>query len=298
VVADYSPGALFALRGTPIRKVNVGLGFFCPPDGFPLPHWLPKNLMAYHPRLIQKEHRLTQLANKILSDRHRPPLQRLSRIHNDVDEVFLATYPEFDHFGERPGMRYWGHWPFGIGIDPIWPAGNGPKIYCYLKPFPALEALLAHLRHRGTPTIVFAGGIDPKVQAQFSSPSMRFENSPLDLCKVTTQCDVAITHAGHGTTVSFLLAGKPCLVVPRFVEQGLFAEKIERHSVGRMVLAHEGPRFAKVLDELLGDGKYRAGAQTLAAKYAGFTPGGQIPELADHLERLLVPHHASDPNNS
>jgi UDP:flavonoid glycosyltransferase YjiC (YdhE family) len=82
--------------------------------------------------------------------------------------------------------------------------------------------------------------------------------------EVAAQCDVAITHAGHGTTVSFLLAGKPCLVVPRFVEQGLFAERIERMGIGRIVLAQDGLRFAKVLDELLGDGKYRANAQTFA----------------------------------
>jgi UDP:flavonoid glycosyltransferase YjiC (YdhE family) len=104
--------------------------------------------------------------------------------------------------------------------------------------------------------------------------------------EVTAQCDVAMTHAGHGTTVSFLLAGKPCLVVPRFVEQGLFGDRVERLGVGRMVLAHDGLRFVKVLHELLGDGKYRASAQTFAVKYAGFTPGGQIPELMDRLERL------------
>jgi hypothetical protein len=40
VVADHSPTALLALRGRPIRRVNMGLGFFCPPDAFPLPIWL------------------------------------------------------------------------------------------------------------------------------------------------------------------------------------------------------------------------------------------------------------------
>jgi hypothetical protein len=45
---------------------------------------------------------------------------------------------------------------------------------------------------------------------------------------------------------------------------------------------------AKVLHELLGDRKYRANVQSFAGKYAGFVPGGQIPELVDQLERRLL----------
>ncbi|HVT83019.1 MAG TPA: hypothetical protein VHM90_20445, partial [Phycisphaerae bacterium] len=47
VIADHSPSPLLALRGRihksgrPIPCVNVGIGFFAPPDAPTLPHWLP-----------------------------------------------------------------------------------------------------------------------------------------------------------------------------------------------------------------------------------------------------------------
>src|SRR5690348_5499512 len=45
VIADHAPNALLALysregNSREIARVNVGLGFFCPPAGFPLPYWL------------------------------------------------------------------------------------------------------------------------------------------------------------------------------------------------------------------------------------------------------------------
>lgn len=225
--------------------------------------------------------------NKFLRARKRPELPCLAKLFNDIDDVILATYRELDHFGARPNMRYWGHWPFGTANKPQWPAGEGPKIYAYLKPFPGLEPLLQFLKQSGSPTVVFCGGIEQAVQDRFSCPTIRFETKPLDLQRVASESDLSITHAGHGTLAAFLLAGKPCAMIPPFVEQLLLSKRVEQLGAGRLATPDQPQGIMEAVREVMDNPKYRQGAQAFATRYAGFVPGQQIPSLVDRLETLL-----------
>jgi hypothetical protein len=221
----------------------------------------------------------------VLIAHHRSPLQRLGQIYSQINESFLATYEEFDHFGPRPNVRYWGHWPFGPGDEPQWPSGTGPRIFAYLKPFLALESLLQELRQRGHPTILL--GIDRKLQERFASSNLRFISRPLDMKAVSQQCDLAILNAGHGTTVSLLLAGKPCLLLPLFVEQLLFAQKVQKLGAGLTVDSTKPGEIHAGLESLVGQPSLRLAARKFADKYARFMPGQQLPEIVDRLEALI-----------
>jgi UDP:flavonoid glycosyltransferase YjiC (YdhE family) len=285
VITDHSPQALLALHERPIPRANIGLGFFCPPDGFPLPYWLTGRDKVHAPQTIEDERMITGHVNRVLQAHHREPLNHLGQIYRAVDETFLATYEEFDHFGPRQrAVRYWGHWPFFPGEPPRWPAGAGPKIYAYLKSFPALGALLGQLRRMGHPAILL--GIEPKLQKQYAAPNLRFAPRPLDLRAVAQQCDLAILNAGHGTAVSLLLAGKPCLLLPLFTEQLLFAQKVQKLKAGKLADNGGALEVARALKELLEDTRYGVAARHFAAKYATFKPGEQLMEIVDHLERL------------
>jgi UDP:flavonoid glycosyltransferase YjiC (YdhE family) len=297
VVADHSPNALLALHGREtishrhIPCVNVGLGFFCPPDGFPLPYWLKSNEMQFRQQIIVDEQNVTATVNKILRAHGRPPLARLSEFYTEIDETILATYREFDHFGPRPrndgSVRYWGHWPFASGIGPQWPEGVGPRIYAYLKPFLTLEHVLGQLRQLGHPTLVLSGGIERAVQDRYCCPTLRFENRPLDLRQVAEQCDFAVLNAGHGTAVSLLIAGKPGLQLPLFTEQMLFAQLVEQHKLGRTADVRDPRKINAALMDLLNNPIYQTNAKEFAARYANFKPGEQIPEIVDRLEKLI-----------
>jgi UDP:flavonoid glycosyltransferase YjiC (YdhE family) len=283
VVADHSPTALLASRGRPIRRVNIGVGFFCPPDAFPLPIWASSGSTTTASSEVRYEQELTGQVNRLLEAHRRPKVQRLAQLFHEIDEVVLATYREFDHFGVRPNLRYWGHWPFTPGVEPVWPAGSGPKVYAYLKPFPRLEELLKELGQSGFPTLVLSGGIDQALQARYAGPTMRFERKPLDLRQVAAHCDLAVLNANHGTAAALLLAGKPCVLAPMYLEQLLFARKVEQLGAARLVLKDQGP-VAGVLQDALAT--CRAGAEAFAKRYAGWTPGQQVPELVDRLHQL------------
>ena len=78
-----------------------------------------------------------------------PPLQRVSELYADVDDTFLTTLEEFDHYpdaacvdqatqlrpspGGRGEIRYRGPWPLLGGVALVWPAGGGKRIFAYLQ---------------------------------------------------------------------------------------------------------------------------------------------------------------------
>lgn len=287
VVADHSPTALLALRGRPIPCVNMGLAFCCPPDAFPLPYWWSRDQAPPLSQLIDDEQRLVASVNRLLASEGRPTLQRLSHLFNQINDVVLATFRELDPYGERKAGRYWGHCHVGTGIEPVWPDGDGPKLYVYLKVFPALEEMLQALGQSDLSTIVLSAEIPKPLQDRYASPRLCFESRPLHMAHAAAKCDLAILNAGHGTTASMLLAGKPMLLMPLYIEQLLNAQAAERVGAARWVLASSRGRLSPLLHHMLGESKYRAAAQAFASRYAGFVPGQQIPAIADHLESLI-----------
>ena len=293
VVTDHSPTALLALRGRPIRKVNLGLAFYCPPQGFPLPYWSFGGYLSSRLQVEHDERALTDTVNQLLRKYHRPTINQLSEIFTDIDETVLATFREFDHFPSRPeGTRYWGHWHSGAGIVPRWPeenaAGGRPhRIFAYLKGFPGVEEVLKQLAQSGGSTIVLSGELPEQLQRKYASKSLRFETEPMEMARVAQECDIAVLSGGHGTTASILLAGKPMVLVPVYVEQLLNAQAVARMGAGRWVSPHTPQQFGAVLSDVLMNPTYRTGAKAFAAKYTGFVPGQQLSEIVDQLESLL-----------
>jgi len=107
IIFDHSPTALLASRASRASKALVGLGFFCPPDADPLPNlrtWLNPD-----PRCLrQGEQRVLENMNQVLHALGQPPLDRITQMYAQVDENFLATFPELDHYPDRSGeMTTW-----------------------------------------------------------------------------------------------------------------------------------------------------------------------------------------------
>jgi hypothetical protein len=301
IVFDHSPTALLAARGLPAKRALIGTGFFCPLDEYPLADlrpWLPDA----NDRLCQDEDRVLDNANYVLSAWGQPPLGHLSRLFHDVDEQFLVTLPELDHYQDRRGSlslgpsgnsdvgaKYWGVWPNIGGRLPLWPEGPGKRVFAYLKPFPALPRLLQQLCDLRCRTIVHGNGADANLRSRFASATMRFENDPLDLAEVGTTCDLAILNGNHGTTVSMLLAGKPTLQVPLFLEQGLFSQAVARLGAAVVATPDRPLEVVAGLMELLGSPKHAEAARRFAARYTDYDPQRQIAAIVDRMEELLRP---------
>jgi UDP:flavonoid glycosyltransferase YjiC (YdhE family) len=185
-------------------------------------------------------------------------------------------------------MRYWGHWPADGGDIPTWPENSGPKVFVYLKPSSARDGLLRALAMLGYPTLAVLNDRAGMTDSHCPVPSVHVSSRPVDIELAARECDLAITNAGHGILASMILAGKPQMMFPVFVEQGMNAHAVERLGAGCCVSPHEYSRIPGILENLLATNAYREAAQRVAARYVNQMPGKQLPELVDYLERVTV----------
>ncbi len=205
IVFDHSPTALLAARGFPARRVLIGSGYCCPPDTYPLAKIRADVSPDEAANAQRVEDRILERVNAILKFRAQPTLERLGQLYGDVDECFLTTLEELDHYPSRSGAMYWGPINGSGGKSPHWPAAEGKRIFCYLKPFPMLADFLKLLNERRYPTLIYPDGINQKIQQRYQSDTLHFSNERLNMAEVGQQCGSAILNAGHGATCDILL---------------------------------------------------------------------------------------------
>lgn len=288
IVFDHSPTALLAAQSCPARRALIGTGFCAPADVCPMPDlrpWLPDD----SERMRKAEQHALDNANRVLQRWGTAALERISQLYGDVDENFLMSVAELDTYRPgRNGQTYWGSWPDAGGVAPEWPAGDGKRVFAYLKPFPALPQLLALLIELRQPALLYIDGIDPRMARRFQSPTLRFERRPVDLRQVAQQCDLAILNGTHGTTVSMLLAGRPLLEIPLYLEQGLNSRAVERLGAGLTAAPNRPEQIAVKLMRLLGSDEYATAARRFAAGHGDLVPDQQVERMLLRIEELLA----------
>lgn len=292
IVCDHSPTALLAARGLSASTCVIGSGFLIPPDQSPLPNLCPW-LNADPDQLLRDERRILGTINALLESWGQDPLARITQLYSDADESFLLTFRELDHYPDRRDAEYWGTWNNTTGGRPEWSAARadgGKKIYAYLKPFPQLLDVLRVLKELGHPTLAFVPGAEAKLREHFNSPAsmIRIEERPLDLHAVAGECDLAILNGNYASTVHMLLAGKPTLQLPFFLEQSIFAKVIARLGAGLEADQAKIHEVAGRLQQLLTQDRFGEVAGRFAEKYRGFDPRTQLDRMLDRIERLLA----------
>jgi hypothetical protein len=307
IVFEYSPTALLAACGLALKKALLGTGFCCPVDEYPLRDLRPWIRDDARQRLQRDEDAVLRNMNAVLERWRQPPLERVAHLFRDVDEIFLATVPELDHYPGRGGalangqaltpcpspggrgeIRYWGAWPNMGGCAPQWPEGEGKKVFAYLKGFPALPRLLQRLCELRCPTIVYGDGVGAALRERFQAPTLRYEIQRLDLAQVGRSCDLAILNGTHGTSFSMLMAGKPILQLPLVLEQVLLSYAVGRLGAAIVVMPDRPDAVVVALERMLCTPAYAQAAQAFAAKYAGYDPQRQIAAVIGRVEELLV----------
>src|SRR5439155_12369678 len=98
----------------------------------------------------------------------------------------------------------------------------------------------------------------------------RFETEKQDLATVGRECDVAITNGNHGTTAALLLAGKPVLHVPLYLEQVMLARRVADIGAGVHLPTGQPEAMCRCLTQLLQSSHLRRSAAAFATRYAGF----------------------------
>jgi UDP:flavonoid glycosyltransferase YjiC (YdhE family) len=154
--------------------------------------------------------------------------------------------------------------------------------------FPALPQLLEHLRGLACPTLLFVPGADAKLVQQFSSPTLKFESQRLDLTAVASECDLAIVHGTHGTAFAMLMAGKPTLQLPLYLEHGLLGTTICNIGSALQPPIHDVRLIRRDLQRMLGDGSFAHAAREFAVRHADFDQVAENELMVARVEKLAA----------
>ena len=180
---------------------------------------------------------------------------------------------------------------FSGGKTPEWPEGRGKRIYAYLKPFPALPQLLALLNELACPTLVYGEGVAERFGGQFQSKTLRFERERLDMAEVGRRCDLAILNGTSASTLALLLAGKPILQIPIYLEQVLNALRTSRLGAGLSASPERPEQIVVRLMSLLQSDRYAEAARAFAMRHADFDPQQQVAGMLARIDAMLQPAH-------
>ena len=123
---------------------------------------------------------------------------------------------------------------------------------------------------------------------RFRRDNLKFTDGPVEMDQASRQCDLAILNATSATTVAMLLAGKPALHIPIYLEQALTGIAAERLGAAISVSPTDPGRMVLALHALLGSDQYGAAARAFAARHADFDPERQIERLVDRADELAT----------
>lgn len=291
IICDHAPMALLASRWANMRRVVVGTGFTVPPIASPFPdlrYWSAPE--TTRDELQEDEEIIRDRINQLLARDRLSQISALSDLYADVDERFLLTFRELDHYPKRRDATYWGLWSMDTGYKPDWPAGKY-RIFAYLKPPAAnwrLTDLLTFLKNSRFASVVHVAGVEPRRLEEFQTEQLRFASKPVDILHAARHCDMAILHGNAGSVTALLLAGVPQVNLPLFVEQLILSRRVEDLGAGLCANPGQPKQYWAGVLEVLKNGHYRDAARMFSCRYAKFNPQQTMEEIVSRLDSTLA----------
>lgn len=290
LIVDHGPTVLLATRDRAMPRAMIGTGFCCPPRTSPVPTLRPE-VKPTREHLLTTERKALTVANGVLGNQKLPMLQEFADLFA-VNETFLSTFAELDHYPQRADAKYYGpRINLDEGLAFTWPPGDSSRIFAYLKPgHPDFDAILEALRGLPVRVVVHAPGVSENMAEKYRAPNLWVYPSPINMRQASSECDIAICHAGMGTVSAMLLAGHPMLLLPTNQEQALTAQTVVAMECGIMVsqFAKFGSaQYKKVVKQLL-EPRNATRARAFANRYADYQPGADVAVIASRCEALLL----------
>jgi UDP:flavonoid glycosyltransferase YjiC (YdhE family) len=289
-ILNAPPVSLLAARQRNFKLCTIGPGYHYPPRTVPLPPFFPDQ--PDNTGILMQEEKLLRVINEAMQRLEMPKMEALRELF-DVEHSFLTTFLELDHFPGREGATYYGaQFSLTDGATVSWPeAGSGPgedkRIFVYARPKSGhFKPLLTALKQIPMRAIVAAPGISAADMQAFSAPHLRIHPGSVRLAEIRSQCDLAISAGGHGTTAAFLLGGVPLILLPNHTEQLMGARAAMQTGAAVMPKRGAPPQFLPMIRDMVSQPRFRHRAQAFADKYKDFQAEKQSTVIADELETM------------
>ncbi len=286
---DHAPVALFATRGLGVPRLRFGDGFGCPPLTVPMPamSWWDATPEPFD--LIGERNAL-HVANQAAAELGLPLADSVADVLRPEAEA-LCVLPELDAYAGRRDGDYAGALVAADeGPETPWPEGEGASCFVALRAqHPLLPALVEALRHGGQRAVLQLAEGTPEQAAALSRDGITVARNPVPLAQVRAQASCAVTDGHTAITQALLLAGKPLLLLPTLLEQGMLARRVAALGAGRLVdgAAVDAAALGAALRELLADPACAAAAQAFAERHRRHSDARTLAAVIARIERLL-----------
>jgi UDP:flavonoid glycosyltransferase YjiC (YdhE family) len=287
VIVNSGAVSLLAAQSLGIKSATVGTGYAVPPRRNPMP------IVSYGrpiplDRMTTREAEVVSIINTALA---RFGDLRFSHFHElfKVTREIPLTYRETDHFGPRD-TPYYGVLDKTLGDGaPEWPKVGERRVFAYLQGnSPHFRPFLAALKASNLRTILYASRMDPKMRPETFAPNIALAEKPVDIPSLAESCDLAVCHAGHGTTATCLLHGVPLLLLPNFQEQGLLSEIVQKNGLALLQpLANRVGLYQEGLAKALASEGLRANARAFRARYGAESFDDRLNRVLSVLDEAL-----------
>jgi UDP:flavonoid glycosyltransferase YjiC (YdhE family) len=290
VLIEHSPTALVSALPYGFQKILMGQGFSLPPEPgdihapfAPFPTTpVTKEIVA---ALCKDDEHLLAMVNSVLDKAGVLPLGRLFDIYAQAHTTLCMTWPALDPFGPRATLQYLGGQPLSVARAPVWPQGDGVRVFAYLQLFPALEQLLNDLQASGLRALLCVRDAPPALVNAYCKGRVQITNDMVDMRRVTAEAEWVISHANHSTVATVALAGLPQLLIPRQQEQLFLSLKLVGQGSAIAVFQDQAG-FSNALDAMRTMPTLKARAAQLKSEMSvhNFTP------RADLVRNVLLHH--------
>jgi rhamnosyltransferase subunit B len=270
VLAETAPTLLLAARGR-CRAIAFGTAYSLPPAGRALPPALD----------VQRPPAATSLAHE---ESLRRAFDRVDRglggqglrQFSDLFAVptWVCNLKELDPYADLRATPAPGPLQLPRLADDALAAGHpgslGDRVFVYVKPVPALPALMDALASRCRTLELFIPNAPAEVHNPW--PHVTLHRTPLDLARRLPEFTAVVHFGGLNLTGEALFAGVPQLILPSHLEQSATALAVHRLGVGhcRVQVPREPEREAErvaIVGELVAA---FFGDPSLAARAASF----------------------------
>ena len=278
VLFEHSPIALLAARSHQFQKILVGWGFTVPPipkhggepfAPFPTTPSTPETRAA----LLNDDAALLSKLNRVLAKVGDATMLHVQDLYAQADNTLLMTWPEIDAFGPREGQRYLGIESIHVDRAPVWPAGEGPRVFGYLQMFPALEQLVNDLLAASVRALLVVRNAPAAVVQACAGGRVQITTDILDMRRVVQEADWVISHGNHSTVATVCAAGVPQLLIPRHQEQLFQSLKLVQQGCAAMVFQDQ-TAFSNAIQVMLTQPALKTNAKRLQSAMTPFTAMG------------------------
>lgn len=290
LLADHAPTALLAAQLAGVPTAVIGSPFAVPPEIHPTPNMRPW-IQVPAVRLADSDARVLAAINAA-----RPaaaqPLTAIHQIFSGAAQFFLGV-PETDPYGPRNAAVYLGLNGQSTGTAvPAWPDGAGKRVVVYLHAdYLHIDAAMRALAACGARAIAYVLGADREFVQRYAAPGVAVSPDPVDIARLLQEAGLCVTH-GPGTALAALQCGVPVLMLPKQLENFLFAQALQRIGVGQMINAEQAdPDIKGVLAEMLANPDYSLGARGFADHHRGAAVDTIVERVVARIEALATRRH-------